>query len=89
MHRQQDTLFLGASGAPVRLVLTAAAMDILDDLPGGGPNGTIADHRALLTTITVARAAAGGLIDQTLVIDAADVREVLDHAGTARPSHAL
>lgn len=64
--------------------LTDAAFDLLRELPGGGSELPLADHRSILTTIVVARVAGGLLAEDTLVIDAADIRSVIDHAGMMR-----
>ncbi len=79
-----EVLRIGAGHAPITVSLTTDAVDLLRDLPGGGTGMPLADHRAILTTIVVARAAGGGLDQGTVLIDAEDIRKVLDHAGMSR-----
>ncbi len=64
--------------------LTDEALELLRNLPGGGFEMPLADHRSILTTIVVARAADGCIERDTLLIEAADIRLVLDHAGMTR-----
>ncbi|RYF05000.1 MAG: hypothetical protein EOO77_28905 [Oxalobacteraceae bacterium] len=77
-------LRIGAGTKPITVSLTDAALELLRELAGGGSEMPLADHRSILTTIVVAGAASGRLEQDTLVIDAADIRSVLDHARMTR-----
>lgn len=79
-----QSLRIGAGAKPITVSLTDAALELLRGLPGAGSSTPLADHRSMLTTIVVARAAGGRLERDTLLIDAADIRLVLDHARMTR-----
>ena len=84
MSNIAEVLRIGAGAAPISVSLTTEAVDLLRELPGSGTGMPLDDHRSILTTIVVARAASGRLDNDTLVIEAADIQKVLDHAGMSR-----
>lgn len=89
MSSIDHTLVVGASADPINVTLSAAGLQLLEQLPGSVAAGGLSDHRALLTTITVAMAASGRLVGTAIVIDAEDILQVIDHAGTSRLARAV
>lgn len=84
MSEIPQVLRIGAGARPITVSLTDAALELLQELPGSGSEMPLADHRSILTTIVVARVAGGRLEHDALLVDAADIRLVLDHAGMVR-----
>lgn len=68
---------IGTGGHPVSVELTAAALEALARFSSLPREQLIAGHRELLTTITVGKVAAGGLVDGGIVVEVDDIADLL------------